>query len=92
MIKIDNWMVVPRGDVICLFGNVYGHPRFTDGDEVRTSYVLEVDKRKVFTRSGSEYRLGKISPYYKKILKKYDSKWDWRNPLKKRIECTSLYK
>lgn len=36
--RIDQWIVL-HGH---LFGNVYGHPEFKDGDFVRTSGVLNL--------------------------------------------------
>jgi len=90
VIKIDDWMTVasigspyqaPETLGICLRGMVYGHSRFENGDAVRTSVVVKVEGRKVFTRSGSVYRLGRINPGFRKFLKKEKPDWDWRNPI-----------
>jgi hypothetical protein len=47
-----------------IVGVVYGHPRKTDGERVRTSPIVNVDGRRVQTRSGSVYHLGEINRRY----------------------------
>lgn len=36
---------------LCLHGRVYGHPRFTDGDEIYTSAICSVQGDLVETRN-----------------------------------------
>jgi hypothetical protein len=76
MIKIDNWNI----ERTRLHGHVSDHPRLGAG-AVITSRIVKIDKRIVYTYSGSIYKLGKIKPNFKKLLKKFNSGWDWRKPL-----------
>lgn len=82
--KLENWSVITRGERTSLLGNVFGHsnPRHEDGKSVVTSRVVSVDGRKITTRSGSVYTLGKISPEYREYIKRTRPEWDWRNPIK----------
>ena len=54
---------------ISLKGEIKGHPTHRDG-YVRTSDIVGVKDRFVFTKTGSVYRLGRISKKYRKWLKK----------------------
>ena len=92
--RLKNWSVTQNGDNFftapelisyCLEGEVYGHPRFNDGDSVVTSRITEVndkgDHKEVVTRSGSVYELYKedVDPraeemypgYYERFVLKY---------------------
>ena len=72
MARLKNWSVFSDGDNFTapelwtkrLQGNVYGHPRFKDGDPVNTSGIIEIiDKgthKEVKTQSGSVYELYKV--------------------------------
>lgn len=65
--KLENWSV--RGDsspyippeqrTLILRGEVYGHPRFEDGEVIWTSPIVNVDGRIVKTKN-SEYELGGV--------------------------------
>ena len=88
--KLHNWKTVasngspyqaPETLSLCLKGDVYGHERFRDGDRVKTSRVVEAKGRRVFTKSGSAYKLGRINPKFRKFLKKHRPDWNWRNPI-----------
>lgn len=70
MIRLKNWSVFASNDngftdpelfVYQLQGNVYGHPRFNDGDPVNTSTIEDIkdcgNHKEVKTRSGSVYCL-----------------------------------
>ena len=70
--KLKNWsitsdvnpnFVAPEMMHFHLQGNVYGHPRFNDGDPVTTSRIIEIndkgDYKECITRSGSVYELHK---------------------------------
>lgn len=69
--KLKNWSVTsnnngfmaPEMMKFYLQGNVYGHPRFNDGDPVTTSRIIEIndkgDYKECITRSGSVYELYK---------------------------------
>ena len=89
-IKIRHWSVVgdnsnpynpPELRTAHLQGNVYGHPRFPDGTQVRTSAIKDVKKRTVFTQSGSKYVLGNISSRYREWLHENRPNWNWRKPI-----------
>jgi hypothetical protein len=66
-----NWAVIPTGSPydapelrgIKLVGEVYNHPNFGPGSTVTTSRVLEVDGRRVRTRS-RWYNLGDVCGEY----------------------------
>jgi hypothetical protein len=88
--KIHNWKTVasvgspyqaPETIGLCLKGDVYGHEGFRDGDSVRTSRVVEIKGRIVYTVSGSVYKLGRIDPKFRKFLRKHRPNWNWRNPI-----------
>lgn len=75
--RIENWSFILTGDDVYtpperrqrhLKGQVYGHPKFTDGDTIYTSAVATVDMvhHVVTTLSGSVYELGAINPDYEK--------------------------
>ena len=76
MLKIDNWSI----ERMRLRGYVSDHPRLGCG-EVLTSRIIKIDKRTVYTYSGSIYRLGKINPNFKTFLKEVNNNWNWRKPL-----------
>lgn len=71
MIRLKNWSVFSENDDYLapelrsyrLHGNVFGHPKFNDGDPVSTNNIVEiVDKRthkEAKTQSGSVYELHK---------------------------------
>lgn len=56
-----------RGNVR-LYGNVYGHPEFPDGEFVQTATVVSFTNGVARTASGSEYRLGDKAPQYLNYL------------------------
>lgn len=65
MIVLKDWFLKEKQDVWrapekqerYLGGKVYGHPKFEDGKEVRTSPVVSVKGREITTGSGSVYLL-----------------------------------
>ena len=75
MPKLESWSVI-AGEVSPytapelirpkLHGKVYGHPRFTDGDEVTTSPFLRAEGEVIITASGTRYELGEVDPQYEK--------------------------
>lgn len=58
--KLENWKFLDCwGNEVC-FGNVYGNPKFTDGQFIRTSKVTLKDlENKIITSLNSTYELGK---------------------------------
>lgn len=69
MYRINNWKILrhelPGGTVVlCLYGEVFGNPRFKSGGPISTSaiarYIAATDS--VMTVNGSEYQLGKPDP------------------------------
>jgi hypothetical protein len=89
MVKIENWFITgsndpytpPECQTIHIKGFAFGHPDFPDGESIRTSFIESVEGRKVTTRSGRVYQLGKIDPGYRKHLKKIRPNWNWRKPI-----------
>jgi len=70
VLRLKNWSVTNDIDLCFaapemmhyhLQGNVYGHPRFNDGDPVMTSRIIKIndkgDYKEVVTKSGSVYEL-----------------------------------
>ena len=41
-VEIKNWRIEREGDGYVLVGEVFGHPRFNDGAQVRTSAIKEM--------------------------------------------------
>jgi hypothetical protein len=89
MTTIINWSVVsdnapylaPELREKRLQGQVYGHPHKENGSRVTTSSIVAVSGRKVTTRTGTTYHLGKIAKGYRKWLRKNRPNWNWRKPI-----------
>ena len=72
--RIENWAVItpvvdpyaaPETISPSLRGQVYGHPRFDDGQWVTTSSIVGKNgKNEVITVSSSAYELGQADPQY----------------------------
>lgn len=65
--KLDNWAVVgvsdspysaPEQCTTVIVGNVYGNPRFSDGEQITSSRLLSITINVAKTFSGSVYELG----------------------------------
>lgn len=54
-VQLNNWHEVPGSNA--LIGEVYGHPRYRDGEQVRTSPILERGDGYVITAQ-TKYILG----------------------------------
>lgn len=88
---VHNWSICcdgPQVDftspemlAIKLQGTVYGHPSIRDGQSMVSSKIVEIKARKVWTQSGTKYRLGRIDPEYRKWLKSNYPSWNWRLPI-----------
>jgi hypothetical protein len=74
-VKIDDWALcidnsdpfrAPELRCFYLYGVIYGHPRFEDGERVSTSAIQSVNKKDgtVTTYSGNVYILGEPSAQY----------------------------
>lgn len=70
--RLENWSVVstpispyeaPELARMLIHGEVYGNPRFIDGEPVTTSSVQKIEGNRVFTRN-SVYELGTPAPAY----------------------------
>jgi len=68
---LTDWKVVRRSvsggdEIICIFGKVYGNPRFRAGTTIHTSSLIgfrrDFESIVVHTRNGSEYCLGNPDP------------------------------
>jgi hypothetical protein len=72
VVQINEWSIVgapqpyraPEIAEKSLKGRVSGHPKFDDGQMVRTSFIVSLDGGRVRTQSGSVYELGEPSPDY----------------------------
>jgi hypothetical protein len=62
--KYDNVYMPPEARTLYLQGYVYGHPKFKDGDSIRTSAIKAVDGNLVTTLSGSTYQLDEPHPNF----------------------------
>ena len=72
--RLENWAIVFISDFYtppemrrqCLSGEVYGNPKFIDGDHITTSEIVlrPTENDCVSTASGSLYELGEVSPAY----------------------------
>lgn len=77
MVILKNWSVCQRGNewmapelwTNYLHGNVYGHPRFEDGDPVSTSSIVDIkdgDGYKIVSTRNTDYvlRESEVDPEY----------------------------
>ena len=76
----NNPYLAPECVELSLAGFACNHPRL-GATRVITSPIIDAKGRRVFTRSGSIYRLGAIAPRYRKWLRRKRPYWDWRNPI-----------
>ncbi len=60
-VRLENWTTRYKGRVKHLKGNAYGHPRFPDGQMIRTSLVLFMDETVAYTLN-TRYLLAKRAP------------------------------
>ena len=75
MKTLQDWAIVsnatpytaPECITQSLHGRVYGHAKFADGETVRTSYIVGKRGHLVVTKSGSLYKLGRVSKKYAKL-------------------------
>lgn len=74
-IILKDWSVValspysPPEAGSLLTGFVYGHPKHSDGTEIRTSPIVKSDKNLVTTYSGSVYELDEPDPIFVEYCK-----------------------
>ncbi len=73
MMWIENWSLKgsgggpydpPETRRYTVSGQVFGNPKFNDGERITTSYLVAVSGCEVETHSGSVYRLGRLSDEY----------------------------
>jgi hypothetical protein len=71
--RLEKWCVISRNSPSLqspeqergyLHGFVTGHPHCPDGKEVITSRIVSRKADHVVTKSGSEYELGEVDPFY----------------------------
>ena len=88
--KLNKWSTVSENATpymapelirLSLHGKVDNHPKLGKNKEVTTSTIEKVDGRKITTRSGNLYILGKIDPNFRKFLKRTRPNWNWRKPI-----------
>lgn len=80
----DNPYLAPEVAGVAIQGRAFGMPDHKEGGGIRTSRIVTVEGRVVTTRSGSKYRLGRISPEFRKWLREQGREYDPRNPIKVR--------
>ena len=90
--RLDGWAVIPStsrqgraAGAVALTGTVYGYPdqqRHPDGKRIVTTRVVDFRGRVVVTKSGTQYRLGRISPDYRRWLRASRPQWNWRQPFR----------
>lgn len=94
MTRLDNWSVsikdpyTPPELGVHLHGVVTGHPSKRDGTEITTSRITHSSGRRVTTKSGTVYQLGRIDPKYRTWLRAQGLAYDARNPIKIKQEKT----
>lgn len=89
---IKNWALVGQGPngLGRLAGEVYNHPRFYDGADVLTSFVIKAHGRSVVTYSGTNYLLEEPCEEYLSSLSRRGIDYDPEKPIKhKKIEAFS---
>ena len=59
-----------NGDVR-LYGNLYGHPDFADGEYVQTAHIVSVSEDRVEASCGTEFQLGNPAQHYKDFIDAY---------------------
>ena len=73
MAKLENWSftitsdpyIAPECQQKLLAGEVYGHPKFSDGHKVTTSAVFDVDwEKRIAYCAHREYELGTVNPKF----------------------------
>lgn len=73
--RIEYWAVVSNSDEYTapeqrrhfITGSIYGNPRFPDGHDIRTSYIIAMDALFAYTRN-STYELGEPDPQFVEYL------------------------
>jgi len=90
MPKLQNWRTTRRGyndftppecRESVLEGEVFDHPTFPDGSKIVTSPIEKTEGRKVLTKTGSTYELGRISYAQRKMLRDRGTPYDPSNPV-----------
>ena len=77
---INNWAIIGEkgfvgspGKGTCVYGALFGqahnHPRFKNGANIRTSYIIGRRGDRVVSFSGTEYYLGEPNPEYVDVFK-----------------------
>lgn len=90
-VRIEGWATVPSGTAyqapelaggVCIGGRCYGHPKFEDGEQIKTSEVVAVNGRLITVASGKVYRLGRPSGKFLAWLRKEGRVYDRKEPIK----------
>ena len=70
IVRIEDWAIADVFGGPAINGKVYGHPRFPEGSQVTTSYVVDKDpkERIIITYSGTNYSLGKARKEYEAMF------------------------
>ena len=90
-VKLQNWYIgsdviwdpykAPEQRSYVLFGNVYGHPKFEDGEKIYSSPIVESNGRTIKTKN-TTYILGDIDVTYFLWCEEHNIDIDNDNPIK----------
>lgn len=71
--KLENWSITrlpvsayqaPESGPPCFTGQVFGHPKFPEGDNIVSTPIKRIFEGGILTESGSVYHLGEPAPAY----------------------------
>jgi hypothetical protein len=85
--RIDDWSVMFCPKLAYLAPELHDHVHLVgliDGKRKSTSRVVATNGRRVTTKSGSIYRLGRIRREYRQWIAEHGLKYDARQPVKVR--------
>ena len=73
--RLENWWMIFYGpkDVVTLGGTVFGHPLLTDGHQVQTSQLKEINVPENYAVTlNTRYTLGPVSPAFLNLYESMD--------------------
>ena len=89
--RLDNWhcdvypadgFTAPEMQDRVLIGRVTGHPRYRDGETIRTGALVGAKGRMATTASGTVYELGEVDSRYLAWLQENGISFDPENPIR----------
>ena len=97
MVRLEDWIVIavagtidatPEKEVRILFGSAYGHPRFPDGESVRTtpiagpSFFSDEEGCHVVATASRQYALGQPCKVHLANLAEHGITYDPAQPIR----------